>query len=80
MLFKIGELALFQKSLFSLKMYVRVFRYHVDNRLKNFFTVLVLHSVKKGIDSGHNSPMLLVNNGYSQIVFRQPHNKEIVFW
>jgi len=79
MVFKIGETTLPKKVLFKLKMDVRVFGDHIEHRVEYFYAMLVLHSIKKRIDGGHNSPMLLVNDRYSQIVFGFPNNKEIVF-
>jgi hypothetical protein len=78
MIFQIGVAAFFKKILFNLEMDAGVFGNHADHGPEHLIAMLVLYCETKGIDGGNNSPVLLINNRYSQIVRWFPDNKNIV--
>jgi len=67
----------FEKIFFYIEMDVRVFSDHVDYRLKHIFPEFMLHRVVEGVNGGNDSPVLFVDDRYSQIIFGLPNDKNI---
>ena len=75
---KIGETAAFQKVHFYFKMYFRIIVHHIDNRDEHIGDIVILYAIVQRIDDGDYAPVLLVDYGYSQVVFGFPCDKNIM--
>ena len=68
MAFKIGVAAFFKKILFDLEMDAGVFGNHAGYGPEHLIAMVVLYREAEGIDGGNNTPVMLINNRYPQIV------------